>query len=171
MMCSLGYRYRLSPTRPAKLCSSCIGLPGRRTMPRIAHCCCGSLRVETTGEPAIVAACHCRECQRRTGAPYGVSVYFEKTQVRPEGASKVYTRNGQEGRKLRFHFCPDCGTTVYWEADFRPDQIGVALGAFADPAFPAPTRSAWEESRHSWVVFGHDLVQFPQAPPVPRPGT
>jgi len=140
-------------------------------MPRIAHCCCGSLRVETTGEPAIVAACHCRECQRRTGAPYGVSVYFEKTQVRPEGASKVYTRNGQEGRKLRFHFCPECGTTVYWEADFRPDQIGVALGAFADPAFPAPTRSAWEESRHSWVAFGHDLVQFPQAPPVPRPGS
>ena len=29
-MCSLGYRYRLSPTRPAKLCSSCIGLSGRR---------------------------------------------------------------------------------------------------------------------------------------------
>ena len=161
----------LSRSLPFSAASSCIALSGRRTMRRIAHCCCGSLRVETTGEPAIVAACHCRECQRRTGAPYGVSVYFEKTQVRPEGASKVYTRNGQEGRKLRFHFCPECGTTVYWEADFRPDQIGVALGAFADPAFPAPTRSAWEESRRSWVGFGHALVQFPQAPPVPRPGS
>ena len=34
-------------------------------MTRIAHCCCGSLRAEATGEPALVNACHCTECQRR----------------------------------------------------------------------------------------------------------
>jgi hypothetical protein len=126
-------------------------------MPRIAHCSCGSLRVETTGEPAMVVACHCRECQRRTGAPFSVSVIFEKAQVRAEGASKVYIRDGQEGRKIRFHFCPECGTTVYWDLDRLPDHIIVAFGAFADPALPAPTRSIWEESRHSWVEFGNDL--------------
>jgi hypothetical protein len=129
----------------------------RKTMPRIAHCCCGSLRVETTGEPAMVVACHCRECQRRTGAPFSVSVIFEKAQVRAEGASTIYIRDGQQGRKIRFHFCPECGTTVYWDPDRLPDHIIVAFGAFADPAFPAPTRSIWEESRHSWVEFGHDL--------------
>ena len=40
-------------------------------MTRIARCCCGSLRTEATGEPALVAACHCMECQRRTGSPFG----------------------------------------------------------------------------------------------------
>jgi hypothetical protein len=138
-------------------------------MSRIAHCSCGSLRVETTGEPTTVSACHCLECQRRTGAPFGVGVYFEKAQVRAEVASKVYIREVQEGRKVRFRFCPECGTTVYWDLDGRPDQIGVAFGAFADPSFPAPTRSVWEESRHSWVAFGHDLGHFPQAAPVARP--
>ena len=116
-------------------------------MPRIAHCSCGSLRVETTGEPTLVAACHCRECQRRTGTPYGVSAYFKKAQVRAEGANKIYIRDGQEGRKIRFCFCPTCGTSVYWETDYLPDQIGVAVGTFADPSFPAPTLSVWEESR------------------------
>ena len=67
-------------------------------MSRIAHCSCGSLRVETTGEPTHVVACHCLECQRRTGAPFGVGVYFEKAQVRAEGASKVYIRDGQKCR-------------------------------------------------------------------------
>jgi hypothetical protein len=38
---------------------------------RIAHFCCGSLRGEATGEPVFVAACHCMECQRRTGSPFG----------------------------------------------------------------------------------------------------
>jgi hypothetical protein len=124
-------------------------------MPRIAHCCCGALRVETTGEPTAVVACHCHECQRRTGAAFGVGVFFEKAQIRAEGASKVYTRDGQEGRKLRFHFCPECGTTVYWDLDLRPDHIVVAFGTFADASFPAPMRSVWEETRHPWVEFGH----------------
>jgi hypothetical protein len=131
-------------------------------MSRIAHCSCGSLRVGATGEPTAVVACHCLECQRRTGAAFSVGVFFEKAQVRAEGASKVYTRDGQEGRKVRFRFCPECGTTVYWEADFRPDLTGVAFGTFADASFPAPMLSVWEQTRHPWVEFGHDLGHFPQ---------
>lgn len=132
-------------------------------MNRIARCCCGSLRVETTGEPVIVAACYCQECQRRTGAPFGVSVYFLKDQVRPEGASKEYVRDGQEGRKVRIYFCPICGTSVYARTDARPDHIAVTLGTFADPSFPRPTYSVWEQTRHPWVAFEHEVDRFPQA--------
>jgi hypothetical protein len=131
-------------------------------MNRNARCCCGSLRVETSGEPAAVVACHCGECQRRTGSPFGVGAYFPRANVRTEGPSKVYVRDGQEGRKLRMHFCPTCGTNLYWEADRRPDDIGVAVGAFVDPNFPAPTRSVWEESRNDWVAFRHQLDHFAQ---------
>jgi glutathione-dependent formaldehyde-activating enzyme len=70
-------------------------------MTRIAHCCCGSLRAEATGEPAFVAACHCMECQRRTGSPFGVSTYFPKEQVCTEGPSKVYVRGSDAGRVMR----------------------------------------------------------------------
>src|SRR3954451_10280637 len=82
------------------------------TLTRTAHCCCGSLQLTATGDPTLVAACHCTECQRRTGAAFGVAAYFEKSQVQAEGAFKVYTRDGQEGRIARMHFCPECGTTV-----------------------------------------------------------
>jgi hypothetical protein len=68
-------------------------------MTRIAHCCCGSLCAEVSGEPALVAACHCMECQRRTGSPFGVSTYFLKEHVRTEGPSKVYVRGSDSGRK------------------------------------------------------------------------
>lgn len=83
-------------------------------MTRIAHCCCGSLRAEAAGEPAIVAACHCMECQRRTGSPFGVATYFLKEQVRTEGPSKVYLRGSHSRRKIEIHFCPDCGSSVFW---------------------------------------------------------
>src|SRR5438477_9641529 len=112
-------------------------------MTRIAHCCCGSLRAEANGEPVLVHVCNCTECQRRTGSVFGVSSLFPKTEVHTHGPSKVYVRDGQEGRKLRLHFCPTCGTTLYGEADARPGLIGIFVGAFADPNFPAPTRSIW----------------------------
>jgi hypothetical protein len=96
---------------------------------------------------------------------FGVGAYFKKERVRSEGPDKIYVRDGQEGRKLRNHFCPTCGTTVFWEADLRPELIGVAVGAFRESDFPRPTRSVWEESKHDWVAFAHELVRFPQGRP------
>jgi hypothetical protein len=87
-----------------------------------AHCCCGALRVEVSADPDAVAACHCGECQRRTGSVFGVGAIFKRENVRAEGPSKMYVRDGQGGRKVKMHFCPTCGTTVFWEADMRPDH-------------------------------------------------
>jgi hypothetical protein len=123
--------------------------------------------VEADGEPRFVVACHCTQCQRRTGAVFGVSAYFRARQLTPSGASKLFVRDGQEGRKLRLHFCPECGTTVYWEADFLPGHLGVAVGAFADPQFPAPVHSVWESWRHPWLAFEHGPQRFDQVPARP----
>lgn len=64
----------------------------------------------------------------------------------------------------KMHFCPECGTTLYGENDLRPDYIIVAAGTFADPEFPRPARSIWEQSKHGWVAFEHEVAHFPQAP-------
>lgn len=129
---------------------------------REARCSCGSLRVVTTGEPEVVVACHCLECQRRTGAPFGVGAYFRRSQVEASGAATLYRRDGQDGRSLTTRFCPTCGSTVYWEADFRPDHVGVALGALGDRGIAAPMRSVWEQSRHPWISFTHEHVALPR---------
>jgi hypothetical protein len=116
-------------------------------------------------DPDTVSACHCGECQRRTGSVFSVGAFFKKEHVRAKGPSKIYVRDGQEGRKVKMHFCPTCGTTVFWEADLRPDHIGVAVGAFHDPNFPRPILSAWEESKHGWVAFTHDHAHLPNGRP------
>jgi hypothetical protein len=80
--------------------------------------------------------------------------------VRTEGPSKIYLRGSDSGRKIELHFCPACGSTVFWNAEFVPDLIGIAVGAFADPSMPWPTLSVWEMTRHPWVAFGHELDHF-----------
>jgi hypothetical protein len=126
-------------------------------MTRIARCCCGTLHAEATGESAIVAACHCTECQRRTGSAFGVSTYLPTAQVRTEGPSKVYVRGRDSGRKIEFHFCPECGSTVFWYIEARLDMIGIAFRAFADPSMRSPAISVWETARHPWVTFDYEL--------------
>ena len=80
--------------------------------------------------------------------------------MRVEGPSKVYVRGSDSGRKIEQHFCPECGSTVFWHSEHFPHLIGIALGAFADPSMPRPTMSVFETTRHPWVTFDHELDRF-----------
>ena len=122
-------------------------------MQRTARCQCGSLRAIATGQPRLINLCHCRACQRRTGSIFSVGAYFNKAQVRFEGPSKAYTRRSDSGSEVRRHFCPECGSSVYWELERAPELYGIAVGCFADPGFPMAWFSTWEECRHRWVAL------------------
>ena len=116
-----------------------------------AQCNCGALALSLPGLSSLVVACHCVDCQRRTGAPFGVGAFYPAEVVTISGTPKEYARAAESGGKVRFYFCTDCGSTVYWRADNLPAMIGVAVGAIADPDFPAPIKSVFEQSKHVWV--------------------
>lgn len=119
---------------------------------RHAACCCGQLRLVAEGEPVRISVCHCLECQRRTGSAFGFSAHYSREHiVSIEGRSSRYVRMGDSGNSITFHFCPDCGSTVYWEPGAHPERITVAVGAFADPQHPPPKHSVYETSKHAWV--------------------
>jgi hypothetical protein len=121
-------------------------------MQREASCSCGQLRVTCEGEPVRHSMCHCIACQRRTGAPLSVQMRFPRSQVRASGRSSTWRRGAESGNTLEYHFCPDCGSTVWWTIDAQPDLIAVAVGMFADPSIPAPRFSVWERTRHGWTT-------------------
>jgi hypothetical protein len=96
--------------------------------------------------------CHCLACQRRTGSVYGTQARFPREKVATNGRSTSFVRKADSGNTLTFHFCPHCGTTVFWTIDALPNLVAVAVGAFADPAFPAPRFSVFESLRHGWAM-------------------
>lgn len=127
-------------------------------MERVAQCHCGSLRAIAQGEPDWSYLCHCKACQRRTGTVVHFGAYFQKDRVRLEGPSKVYSRRADSGFAIDFHFCPGCGSSVYWMTGKRPDQLGIAAGCFADPAFSVPTHSVWEYGKHPWLRLPDGVI-------------
>lgn len=121
-------------------------------MTRTAACSCGQLSIACEVEPLRISVCHCLACQKRTGSAFGSAAFFPREAVRITGESRLWTRRGDSGGELRFSHCPVCGSTVFWEADMRADRIAVALGAFADPAFPPPDRQVYAETAHPWLA-------------------
>jgi hypothetical protein len=124
---------------------------------RHAACSCGQLSLVTEGEPVRISMCHCLACQRRTGSAFSMQARFPRENVRIDGRSTEYVRTSDEGELRTFHFCPVCGSTVYYWTD--PELIAVPIGAFADPTFPPPRVSVWESRRHPWVALPEGAQQ------------
>lgn len=124
---------------------------------RTASCSCGQLQVRTDAEPVRISVCHCLACQRRTGSVFAAQARFPTEAVTILGESVEYVRVGDEGTRGTFRFCPRCGATVYYTNDDRPESVAIPVGAFADPGFPAPTVSVYEERMHFWVSMPDDM--------------
>ncbi|MEM7302982.1 MAG: GFA family protein [Pseudomonadota bacterium] len=120
-------------------------------MEREASCSCGTLRVTCYGEPLLVSLCHCIACKKRTGGPFGVGAFFNRDKVEIEGDYKTYERSSDSGYKVAFHFCSNCGSTVFWEPERKPDVIAVGIGSFGDPTFRQPDQEVYTDHRHDWV--------------------
>jgi hypothetical protein len=64
---------------------------------------------------------------------------------------------GDAGSKITFNFCPNCGATVHYTIEGREESVAIPVGAFAEPNFPAPTFSVYEERKHEWVDLPQDI--------------
>jgi hypothetical protein len=126
---------------------------------RTAACSCGALSARCEGEPVRVSVCHCLACQRRSGSAFAAQARFPEDAVTLTGEATAWVRVGDSGDKMTSRFCPRCGSTVYYTNEGLPGVIAIPLGAFADPGFPPPWVSVYEERKHPWTVVLGDGVE------------
>jgi hypothetical protein len=133
-----------------------------------ASCRCGQLHVTYKGpDPERITLCHCNSCQLRTGTAFSIQGRFPGGKVKIEGKSTKWTFPSDSGEPVTYrscdsggatyHFCPVCGTTVYWDIAAAPDVIGIAIGTLTDPTFPPPKISGFEAYGHPWAMKAADL--------------
>ena len=124
-----------------------------------ASCSCGQLTIDYDGEIAKTSICHCFECQKRTGSAFGIQVRLETAKISIQGDSTVFQRKGDEG-VVTLHFCPKCGSTVYWELDGMPGSTVVAAGSFTNPELPSPTFMVYGNRKHHWIKMPDTAVEY-----------
>ncbi len=124
-------------------------------------CMCGAVRYEATGEPLVVAHCHCSSCRRHTGAPVVTFVAFEAHQVRyPKGKRKIYNSSPGVGRA----FCGECGTPLTWEGKsllFAGKFITeFHISTLDDPLACVPDRHWFDSERIAWFDTTDNLPRY-----------
>lgn len=124
---------------------------------RTAACRCGQLTARCTGEPVRISVCHCLACQQRSGSAFAVQARWPDEQVELSGVAKEWRRVADSGATASYFFCSECGSTLFYRLDKFPGLTAVPIGAFADPNFPAPRHSVWEERKHAWVEVTGDV--------------
>jgi hypothetical protein len=130
---------------------------------RTASCSCGQLRIQVHGDPRGVGLCHCLACQQRTGSVFAALASFSAP-FEVFGTATEYVRVGDSGAKFLFRFCPVCGTSVFHTEDGNNGTVSVAVGAFADPNFPAPQVSVYDNRRHPWLQLPPGTKPFERDP-------
>jgi len=130
---------------------------------RTATCLCGQLSITLEGGPLQVGLCHCLACQQQTGSAFATLASFAAP-YQVTGTATEYVRTGDQGAQFRFRFCPTCGTNLFHTEEGHQGTVGVAVGAFADPSFPAPTVSVYDCRRHPWVRLPDGTKVFEKDP-------
>lgn len=126
---------------------------------RIATCGCGQLQMTCTGDPVRISVCHCLECQKRSGSVFAAQARWPIDRTTMTGDYAEWARTGDAGGRATFRFCATCGSTVAYMIEGMPGLIAVPIGAFADPDFPTPRFSVYENRKHSWVAITDDDVE------------
>ena len=125
-------------------------------------CHCGAIRYEVEGDAITQALCHCTDCRRHAGAPMvGWTMYPLDAVKVVKGTHKVYA-SSKNGRR---HFCPDCGTCVFYtNGEMLPGIIDVQSATYDDPdAVPARAHIHVAE-RIGWMTRAHELPAFDRYP-------
>jgi|HubBroStandDraft_2_1064218.scaffolds.fasta_scaffold839384_1 hypothetical protein len=118
---------------------------------RTGGCLCRAVRYEAGGEPLFSLQCHCRDCQRASGAAHVPAVRLPSAEFRiTKGAPKTHIAKSDAGNDIRRVFCGECGTPLYVQVSTRPDMVGLRVTTFDDPSWFRPDANIFTKSAQPW---------------------
>ena len=129
-------------------------------MPR-GQCHCGAVSYEMPVETRHSAICHCSDCRRHAGAPMVAWGLVGRDQLKVEGETKEY-RSSENGRR---HFCPECGTALFYTNEqIFPGLIDVQIATLDDPDEIVPNMQVQAAERVGWMERMEQMPAFERYP-------
>jgi len=123
------------------------------------HCTCGNAQYEVLEKPLIVHCCHCRWCQRESGAAFALNAFIEAKHVRlVSGEIETVDIPSESGARQRVHRCVACKVALWANyLGLGTDFSFVKVGTLDDPDQCPPDIHIFTESKQPWLKLGGDL--------------
>lgn len=123
----------------------------RPTLPLTGGCPCGAIRYEVTDMPLALYACHCTDCQRKSGSAFALNMPVPAKSFRiSKGTPKGWHNAGASGEQTIAWFCGDCGGRLYGERPSRPDAMTLRAGTLDDTSWLSPAAHIFMRSAQAW---------------------
>ena len=120
-------------------------------------CLCGTIRYRARGMPVLAEYCHCRMCQKAAGAAFGNWMDYAADKVEwLEGQPHEYQSSAHVFRG----FCRDCGSSLTFRNDERPELLTLALNSLDDPDGVSPTQHIYTDSQVAWLELSDDCRRY-----------
>ncbi len=114
-------------------------------------CYCGAIRFRAEGPPLFQANCHCANCRRAVGAQAVAWITVASSSfVFEKGTPKRFRTETGAWRT----FCDQCGTSLTYEIEARPNEIDITNGSLDRPEDFPPNRDVFPEEKLTWVELG-----------------
>ncbi len=125
-------------------------------------CDCRFLRYRMETRPLFVHCCHCRWCQRETGASFALNAMIESDRVANLGGEpELVDTPSESGKGQMIARCPRCKVAVWSHyAGAGPVVKFVRVGTLDNPDALPPDIHIFTASKQPWVVIppGHAAV-------------
>jgi hypothetical protein len=127
-------------------------------------CTCRAVRYRMTGAPLIVHCCHCRWCQRETGAAFALNAMIESGRVTLlEGELEIVETPSLSGRGQRISRCPKCRIAVWSNYAGAGEALRfVRVGTLDEPDRFPPNVHIFTASKQPWVVLPAGVPAVPE---------
>jgi hypothetical protein len=125
-------------------------------------CLCGAIRMRVNREAVLSAHhCHCRDCQRTTGAAATTFFIIALTDFELlQGSPKTFSVKGTSGATIARSFCGDCGSPVFSDTSLMEGMRFVKAGAMDDASWVKPVSTFWAGSAQPWGHVDPDIEKF-----------
>ena len=121
-------------------------------------CACGAVRYRMTSRPMFVNCCHCRWCQRETGASFALNAIIEADRVvLLSGSPELVDTPSQSGKGQKIARCPSCRVALWGNYAGAGDALRfVRVGSLDEPDRLPPDIHIFTASKQPWVVLSPD---------------
>jgi len=128
-------------------------------------CLCGLVRYRLTDEPLTLYACHCTDCQRRTGSAFALSMVVTRSALELlRGETRYYRVTMPDGREKAGRFCAECSGQLWGEPVNFPQLAVIQPGTLDDTSWLRPIGHIWTGSAQPWVSLPEGPLTFPGQP-------
>ena len=117
-------------------------------------CFCGAVRYTMGGGPMFINCCHCRDCQKQTGAAFAINGFIERDRIElTAGQPAPHPMKTGSGHPHIIYRCDACGSSVWSDYGDRKVMIFLRMATLDDPAPFAPDAHIFTRSKLPWVVL------------------